>query len=116
MITGRYKRLERAGAYICGFFEGRFGVHDVAVWGGGATPEQALYMVGLILPPKAVAWAKQNSGKAGDHPPIDTFFFVGGDGTEPLTAIAYRVGNDVVLTVGVTIIGKRRNTRKMSAR
>ena len=24
-----------------------------AVWGGGATPQQALYMVGLILPPKA---------------------------------------------------------------
>ena len=24
-----------------------------AVWGGGATPAQALYMVGLILPPKA---------------------------------------------------------------
>ncbi|MDQ6868729.1 MAG: hypothetical protein M3178_10100 [Pseudomonadota bacterium] len=23
-----------------------------AVWGGGATPAQALYMVGLILPPK----------------------------------------------------------------
>ena len=23
-----------------------------AVWGGGATPQQALYMVGLILPPK----------------------------------------------------------------
>jgi hypothetical protein len=26
-----------------------------AVWGGGATPQQALYMVGLILPPKAAA-------------------------------------------------------------
>jgi len=26
-----------------------------AVWGGGATPAQALYMVGLILPPKAAA-------------------------------------------------------------
>jgi hypothetical protein len=26
-----------------------------AVWGGGATPAQALYMVGLILPPKATA-------------------------------------------------------------
>jgi len=24
-----------------------------AVWGGGATPAQALYMIGLILPPKA---------------------------------------------------------------
>jgi len=24
-----------------------------AVWGGGATPAQALCMVGLILPPKA---------------------------------------------------------------
>jgi hypothetical protein len=24
-----------------------------AVWGGGATPQQALYMVGPILPPKA---------------------------------------------------------------
>jgi hypothetical protein len=24
-----------------------------AVWGGGATPQQALYMVQLILPPKA---------------------------------------------------------------
>jgi hypothetical protein len=24
-----------------------------AVWGGGATPQQALHMVGLILPPKA---------------------------------------------------------------
>jgi hypothetical protein len=24
-----------------------------AVWGGGATPQQAIYMVGLILPPKA---------------------------------------------------------------
>jgi hypothetical protein len=24
-----------------------------AVWGGGATPAQALHMVGLILPPKA---------------------------------------------------------------
>jgi hypothetical protein len=24
-----------------------------AVWGGGATPHQALHMVGLILPPKA---------------------------------------------------------------
>jgi hypothetical protein len=23
------------------------------VWGGGATPQQALHMVGLILPPKA---------------------------------------------------------------
>ncbi|MGH6794292.1 MAG: hypothetical protein ACREDD_05145 [Methylocella sp.] len=23
-----------------------------AVWGGGATPQQALHMVGLILPPK----------------------------------------------------------------
>jgi hypothetical protein len=37
--------------------------HDVAdqaptvyaVWGGGATPQQALYMVGLILPPKVAA-------------------------------------------------------------
>ncbi|MGB6176435.1 MAG: hypothetical protein WBF43_08890 [Methylocella sp.] len=26
-----------------------------AVWGGGATPAQALYMVGLILPPKTAA-------------------------------------------------------------
>jgi hypothetical protein len=26
-----------------------------AVWGGGATPAQALHMVGLILPPKAAA-------------------------------------------------------------
>jgi hypothetical protein len=26
-----------------------------AVWGGGATPAQALHMVALILPPKAVA-------------------------------------------------------------
>jgi hypothetical protein len=26
-----------------------------AVWGGGATPAQALYMVGLILPPKAAS-------------------------------------------------------------
>ncbi len=26
-----------------------------AVWGGGATPQQALFMVGLILPPKAAA-------------------------------------------------------------
>jgi hypothetical protein len=26
-----------------------------AVWGGGATPKQALYMVGLILPPKVAA-------------------------------------------------------------
>jgi hypothetical protein len=26
-----------------------------AVWGGGATPQQALYMVGLILPPKVAA-------------------------------------------------------------
>jgi hypothetical protein len=26
-----------------------------AVWGGGATPQQALHMVGLILPPKAAA-------------------------------------------------------------
>jgi hypothetical protein len=26
-----------------------------AVWCGGATPAQALYMVGLILPPKAAA-------------------------------------------------------------
>jgi hypothetical protein len=26
-----------------------------AVWGGGATPPQALYMVGLILPPKTAA-------------------------------------------------------------
>jgi hypothetical protein len=26
-----------------------------AVWGGGATPQQALYMVGLILPSKAAA-------------------------------------------------------------
>jgi hypothetical protein len=25
------------------------------VWGGGATPQQALHMVGLILPPKAAA-------------------------------------------------------------
>jgi hypothetical protein len=25
-----------------------------AVWGGGATPAQALYMVGVILPPTAV--------------------------------------------------------------
>jgi hypothetical protein len=24
-----------------------------AVWGGGATPAQALHMIGLILPPKA---------------------------------------------------------------
>jgi len=24
-----------------------------AVWGGGATPQQALYMVGLILPPNS---------------------------------------------------------------
>jgi hypothetical protein len=28
-----------------------------AVWGGGATPAQALYMVGLILPPKTAAAA-----------------------------------------------------------
>ena len=28
-----------------------------AVWGGGVTPAQAFYMVGLILPPKtAAAW------------------------------------------------------------
>jgi hypothetical protein len=26
-----------------------------AVWGGGATPAQALHMVGLILPPKATS-------------------------------------------------------------
>src|SRR2546429_4841435 len=26
-----------------------------AVWGGGATPQQALHMVGLILPPKTAA-------------------------------------------------------------
>jgi hypothetical protein len=26
-----------------------------AVWGGGATPAHALYMVGLILPPKIAA-------------------------------------------------------------
>jgi hypothetical protein len=26
-----------------------------AVWGGGATPAQAFYMVQLILPPKAAA-------------------------------------------------------------
>ena len=26
-----------------------------AVWGGGATPAQALYMGGLILPPKTAA-------------------------------------------------------------
>ncbi len=26
-----------------------------AVWGGGATPAQALHMVGLILPPKTAA-------------------------------------------------------------
>jgi hypothetical protein len=26
-----------------------------AVWGGGATPQQALYMVGLIFPPKVAA-------------------------------------------------------------
>jgi hypothetical protein len=26
-----------------------------AVWGGGATPQQALYMVGPILPPKVAA-------------------------------------------------------------
>jgi hypothetical protein len=26
-----------------------------AVWGGGATPTQALYMIGLILPQKAAA-------------------------------------------------------------
>ena len=26
-----------------------------AVWGGGATPAQASYMVGLILPPKIAA-------------------------------------------------------------
>jgi hypothetical protein len=26
-----------------------------AVWGGGATPQQALYMIGLILPTKAAA-------------------------------------------------------------
>jgi hypothetical protein len=26
-----------------------------AVWGSGATPQQALYMVGLILPPKVAA-------------------------------------------------------------
>jgi hypothetical protein len=26
-----------------------------AVWGGGATPQQAIHMVGLILPPKAAA-------------------------------------------------------------
>jgi len=26
-----------------------------AVWGGSATPQQALYMVGLILPPKTAA-------------------------------------------------------------
>ena len=26
-----------------------------AVWGGGATPARALYMVGLILPPKTAA-------------------------------------------------------------
>jgi hypothetical protein len=26
-----------------------------AVWGGGAAPAQALYMVGLILPPKTAA-------------------------------------------------------------
>jgi hypothetical protein len=28
---------------------------DYAVWGGGATPAQALYMVELILPPKTAA-------------------------------------------------------------
>ena len=26
-----------------------------AVWGGGATPAQAVYMIGLILPPQAAA-------------------------------------------------------------
>ncbi|MGO9236942.1 MAG: hypothetical protein ACLP4V_23770 [Methylocella sp.] len=26
-----------------------------AVWGGGATPQQAIYMIGLILPPRAAA-------------------------------------------------------------
>jgi hypothetical protein len=26
-----------------------------AVWGGGAIPQQTLYMVGLILPPKVAA-------------------------------------------------------------
>jgi hypothetical protein len=26
-----------------------------AVWGSGGTPQQALYMVGLILPPKVAA-------------------------------------------------------------
>ena len=26
-----------------------------AIWGGGATPQQALYMVGLIRPPKVAA-------------------------------------------------------------
>jgi hypothetical protein len=40
------------------FFDLRAAVADqaptiYAVWGGGATPAQALYMVGLILPPKA---------------------------------------------------------------
>jgi hypothetical protein len=28
---------------------------NYTIWGGGATPAQALYMVGLILPPKAAA-------------------------------------------------------------
>jgi len=30
-------------------------LEDEAPWGGGATPAQALYMVGLLLTPKAAA-------------------------------------------------------------
>jgi hypothetical protein len=33
-----------------------------AVWGGGATPQQALYMVGLILPPTGHAPPRTHSG------------------------------------------------------
>jgi hypothetical protein len=52
-ITAKSARQELAGVRWADVADQAPTVY--AVWGGGATPAQALYMVGLILPPKTAA-------------------------------------------------------------